>query len=459
MMLLFREEEKKLLERFAQSASDKAMAVYGRRRTGKTVLMMDFYHSFGQDNRCFYYQCTSLDYAACLKDFTEIIRAALLEASVLERLTSFREVFQYLRQVGISDRIFIIDEFPFLARKNENVSVEFQWIIDHGLGSNKLILLGSSLSFMKRQIGDREAPLYGRFDRIMEILPFSFQNVYELFPVFEDAVAVYARTGGVAQYVMLYRNYSSVEEADADLYFNPQGQLFQEAENLLVQEVREVTTYLSILRAIGTGEKESGQIAARCGMDPRAVFGYLNRLTDLQIVSVLENPLAGKQKAKRYVISDLLYRFHFSFIEPRISLITTAREKAMPYILNHQYSEYLGYVYESIIRNRCWQYGLQGVFPFMPLSVCKWWGNIQEEGRWKESEVDVVAYDDRRMIIGECKYRNKAVGLSELQLLKTKAQFIQTKEREVYLLLASKSGFTEEILALHDSHLILIDQV
>ena len=194
-------------------------------------------------------------------------------------------------------------------------------------------------------------------------------------------------------------------------------------------------------------------------MDPRAVFAYLSKLIDLQILSVLDNPLSGKQNAKRYFISDLLYRFHFSFIEPRVSMITVAHEKAMPYILNHQYQEYLGFVYESIIRGQCYEYGLQGRFPFMPFSVCKWWGNIREDGQWKESEVDVVAYDDHHMIIGECKYRNKAIGLSELQLLQTKAQFVQSKGREIYYLLASRSGFTEDVLAIQDSHVIRISPI
>ncbi len=406
-----------------------------------------------------YFQCTSFDYAICLEDFVEMLQPIVSDMAVLKELSSFRRVFQYLTQIGITGKIFIIDEFPFLAKRNENVPVEFQWIIDHGLGSNKLILLGSSLSFMKRQIGDREAPLYGRFSRILEILPFSFQEVRQLFPDFENAMAVYARTGGVAQYVMFYKDYPSIEAADAELFFNPRGQLFQEAENLLMQEVREITTYMSILRAIGSGEKESGQIAEKCGMDPRSVFSYLSKLIDLQIVSVLDNPLAAKKKGKRYIISDLLYRFHFSFIEPRISMITVAREKSMPYILNHHYSEYLGFVYESVIRGQCYQFGLEGRFPFMPYTVGKWWGNIQEEGQWKESEVDVIAYDDHHLVIGECKYRNKLIGLSELQALQLKGQFIQSKGREIYYLLAGKSGFTEELLANQDPHVILIDQI
>lgn len=458
-MLYFRDEEKRLLRQFYESESDRAMAVYGRRRTGKTHLMMEFYHSFGEDNPCVYYQCASFDYRDCLKDFIELIKPLAPESLLFDRMLSFREVFQFLSQIGINGKIFILDEFPFLAKRNENVPAEFQWIIDHGLGSNKLILLGSSLSFMKHQIADREAPLYGRFSRVMEIMPFSFREVYQLFPCFDDAVAVYARTGGVAQYVMLYHGFATVEDADRELFFNPYGQMFQEAENLLMQELRETATYVGILRAIGSGEKEAGQIAGRCGLDPRAVFGYLNRLMDLNIVSTVANPLVEKKKAARYVISDFLYRFHYTFIEPRISMITTIREKAAAYILNHQYTEYLGYVYEAIIRSQCYEYGLTGTLPFMPFTTGKWWGNIQDKGQWTESEIDVVAFNDEKLVLGECKYRTKAVGINELQRLKLKGQFVQTKDREVFYLLASKNGFTDDLKALEDPHVILISPI
>ena len=73
--------------------------------------------------------------------------------------------------------------------------------------------------------------------------------------------------------------------------------------------------------------------------------------------------------------------------------------------------------------------------------------------------MDVVAYDDHHMIIGECKYRNKAIGLSELQLLQTKAQFVQSKGREIYYLLASRSGFTEDVLTIQDPHVIRISPI
>ena len=73
--------------------------------------------------------------------------------------------------------------------------------------------------------------------------------------------------------------------------------------------------------------------------------------------------------------------------------------------------------------------------------------------------MDVIAYDDHHLIVGECKFRSKAAGLQELDNLKLKAQFIPAKNRELFFLLASKNGFTEEVKQLQNSHLLLIDQV
>ena len=73
--------------------------------------------------------------------------------------------------------------------------------------------------------------------------------------------------------------------------------------------------------------------------------------------------------------------------------------------------------------------------------------------------MDLIAYDDRHLIVGECKYRSKATGLQELDSLKLKAQFIPAKGRELFFLLASKNSFTEEVKLIQDSHLILIDRV
>lgn len=453
-MLYFREKELGILDRFNNTDGHKACAVYGRRRTGKTELLLTYIREH-YSGHSVYYQCTGYDYSTCLGDFKSALQAEFPGDSILDSLNTFKDVFTYIEKVSRNSLLIVIDEFPFLCKRNDDVVVEFQWIIDHALGSSKLVLLGSNLSFMKRQINEQESPLYGRFSEIIEVRPFTFDEVHQLFKNFEDAVDVYAQTGGVAQYVMMFSEFGSVREATDALFMDRDGRLFQEAHNLLMQELRDITTYVSILRVLALGEKDSGQIASKAGIDPRGIFSYMAKLMDLEIVTTVENAFSRKKHDRRYRIKDNMFRFSYAFIEPNISMINSIGPKAGPYILNDAYKEYLGFVYEDIIRDACFEYALQKRIPFMPITVGKWWGNVKDKKGWHESEVDLIAFDDKNVIIGECKFRNKLVGISELDKLKTKAQFIPLGDRTVYYLLASKSGFTNEV---KDRDVILIEK-
>ena len=458
-MFYFREEEIQHLNRFLHLPRSRAMAIYGKRRTGKTRLITEYISKENRQYSFLYYQCTSYDYQTCLKDFLAAADRLFPENSYLSSMTSFREAISLLSRLHPENLCIIIDEFPFLAKKDENVPVEFQWIIDHGLGDNKMILSGSNLSFMKKQIGDREAPLYGRFDEIMEVRPFTYQQVLSLFPSGDDAMKVYSMTGGVAQYVVFYLDYPSVQEATNSLFFSPDGRLIREAPNMLLQELRDPTTYERILRAIGGSDKSTPQIASQSGLDSKSLSPYLARLQDLRLIAPVENPLSSEKRKQRFRITDALFRFHYTFIEPNISLINTLREKSADYVLDHRYQEFIGITYEDIIRENCFQYALDQVIPFMPKTTGKWWGPVCIDGTWQESEVDLIAYDDHSLLVGECKYRAKAAGIQELNQLMLKAQFIPSKGRELYYLLASKSGFTDEIRSLKDARVILIDRV
>lgn len=454
-MFYFREEEMQEIRDFANTPSRKAMAVYGRRRTGKTELIL---HMIPELKNCLYFQVPGNDYALSLEDFKNELIALIGDRSIIEALSSFKSVFEYLSKTVKNDLIIVIDEFPFLAKKNDNVPYEFQWIIDHGLGAHmKLILLGSSLSFMKTQITDESSPLYGRFQTILKVRPFTFDEMRKLFEDFDECVNVYAMTGGVAQYVMFILEYGSYEEAVNRLFFNRNGRLFQEGQNLLRQELRDITVYTSVLRAIGRGEKDAQKIASAVNMDGRGIYTYLKKLAELEIVSEVVNPLPAKKEEKKYRIADYFMRFSYTFLEPHQSMISMLGKESKPYIMNEAYNEYLGFVYEDIIRDGIYKTAMTANIGFMPEKVGKWWGNVHGPEGWYETEADILAEAPAGVIVGECKYKNKAVGLNELELLKLKAQFIKSGKRKIVYLLASRKGFTDDLLKLRDD-VILIEQ-
>ena len=454
-MFRFREKELARLSAFAGRSDTRAASVYGRIRTGKTTLIL---HALEQGifSDGLYYFVNSRDYHLCLMDFKHEIQRKFGQDPLLEGTASFKDVFVYLSRIIQKPCVIMIDEFPFLARKDENVCVEFQWIIDHGLGPHKLILLGSSRSFMIRHFSN--APLHGRFDETIEVFPFTFEEVHQLFENHDDALAVYAATGGTAQYVSFFMRYPSVEEGMKKLCFDPAGRLYMEADILLMMEFRETSVYTRILRFIGEASRTAAQIAAKAEMDHRVIFAYLSKLIELQIVSVDENLLAGRHSEKRYKISDLFFRFHYSFISPNASFIASAGERSMPFILNDQYKTCLEIVYEDIIRRNLFLYAADGRLPFIPKHIGKWWGRVQEAGNWMESEVDIIAYDDKNVLVGECKHRTKKIGIKELERLRYKANYIAAGHRKVYYLLAGRSGFSDDILNAEDEDVILIDK-
>lgn len=457
-MFYFRQEEIGILNKFYKSSSAKALAIYGRRRIGKTELIRNYINNINT-NSSIYFQCTSLDYDICLNDFISQIKHYYLYDDTLATLKTFRDVFSYISKIQTKKYVFIIDEFPFLCKKNDSVQVEFQWIIDNCLNANKLILLGSNMSFMIKAINNNESPLYGRFDEIIEIRPFTFNEVHSLFKKYEDSIKVYALTGGIALYVMYFYEYDSIEEAIDDLFFNANSRLLNEGSIILSQELKQISTYVSIIRCIGTSSKDSGAIARTCNLDQRAVFTYINKLIDMDIISVINNPLSNKKYDKRFIIKDLFFRFYYSFIDPNVSLIISIGKKSKQYILDEKFDTYLGYVYEEIIRNSLFFLGSIKELPFVPKVIGKWWGNVKNDGNYIESEVDIIGYDNKNILIGECKYKNKLIGIKELENLINKAKYINTGNRKVYYLLASKKGFTTELLNNKEDTILIKEDV
>ena len=117
----------------------------------------------------------------------------------------------------------------------------------------------------------------------------------------------------------------------------------------------------------------------------------------------------------------------------------------------------MGFIYEEIIQSSLFEYALNKKISFMPSSISKWWGNIKLNNKWCESEIDIVATNKDNLILGECKYKNKRIGIKELEFLKLKANFVSNEDKDIYYLLASQNGFTDELLSIKDDHLILID--
>ena len=161
-MFYCREKELSDLNRRYQEGRFECAIVYGRRRVGKTALI----NEFCKDKPTIFFSALN----ATSGENLEALSRAIYEKNHKDGTSapiyqSFENAFSDITRMAEKERlIFVIDEYPYLARAEQSISSRLQHIIDHIWQNGKLflILCGSSMSFMENQVLGYESPLYGR---------------------------------------------------------------------------------------------------------------------------------------------------------------------------------------------------------------------------------------------------------------------------------------------------------
>jgi hypothetical protein len=115
----------------------------------------------------------------------------------------------------------------------------------------------------------------------------------------------------------------------------------------------------------------------------------------------------------------------------------------------------MGYSFEIMAKELLAEKNRKLELPFVFETLGSWWGNNPITRQ--QEEIDLVAFSKDEILIGECKWRNENMGLSELETLKRRGSII-SYNRKVYYIMFSKTGFTKELESLQktDSSIILI---
>lgn len=125
--------------------------------------------------------------------------------------------------------VFVIDEYPYLAKANKSISSRLQHIIDHIWKNGKLylILCGSSMSFMEYQVLGYESPLYGRRTGQFKIQALTYKELTEFNPTLtlEQQAFIYGITGGIPHYINKLDVVDDVDEALKENLFNTSSYL------------------------------------------------------------------------------------------------------------------------------------------------------------------------------------------------------------------------------------------
>lgn len=442
-----RHRELAFMERMYAESGFQFLPVYGRRRIGKTELMKKFLE--GKEG--IYYLADTLDekdqLAMLGRMIGEFFNDLILEEQGFPEWYSF---FKYL--AARSDRlkeklVVIIDEFPYLASANPSISSIFQKGIDEYLrGANIfLVLLGSSIGMMEKEVLNYKAPLYGRRTGSLKVEEMSFFELRDFFPkkTGQELMDIYTVCGVVPGYLNKYREGESLDEFLEEKVFARGSFFYEEAEMVLREDFYEPRTYYSILRAIALGRRRLSEIMDETGLEKSKISKYLKVLQDLLVVE-REVPVTEKnyEKSKKglFTIRDKYLNFWFRFILINRNYIEIDRfAKKYPEV-KEKIVDYQGGLFEDV----CKQFLLDRVDEYGFNLIGRWWD--------KSEEIDLVGIDEEknRFVFAECKYRNKKTGPEVFYELEKKIKKVSWHKDFMVdkLIIFSKSGFTPSLLTL-----------
>jgi len=397
MILKFvdREEELKVLKSLQTAA-----LVYGRRRIGKTALIKEFI----KNKNAFYFLCQKnkieVEFERFLKKFNKTF-SRYVEAK------NFEEFFENIKKEEI---IIVLDEFSYWVEKNPEVPSLFQNIIDEILQDSKLkiIFCGSLISIMESLLSYKE-PLYGRIKLKIKLEQFKFKFLKEFLPNYslEDRIKVFSCVGGISGYLQEFNKNLSFYENLNKLFFNKFGFLYEDAERLLKDELREPEIYFRIIESIAEGETTLGKISSRAFIDITNLPKYLKTLKKMKIIKK-EKSILGKNKIIK--IADNYFNFWIKFVHPfkeEIELGTFSFPE-------EKFNTYLGLVFEEV----CKEFLIETkFFPFTKIG--KWW--------YKDKEIDLVSLNEKtkEILFGECKWKNKVNAEKICRELIEKSQYVE----------------------------------
>lgn len=435
-------ELSKLNKRYGNGAFE-CVVIYGRRRVGKTALI----NEFCKDKRTIYFSALDTTSTENLRTLSKAIYACSnVDEAQAPEYQSYEDAFAEITRMARAERIvFVIDEYPYLAKAEQSISSRIQHLIDHAWGETKLylILCGSSMSFMEYQVLGYQSPLYGRRTAQFKIEPLSYKETAIFNPSLSEEVnsLVYGITGGVPHYINKLNVKEDIDQALLENLFDRSSYLYEEPENLLKQELREPAVYNSIIRAIAEGYTKLNQIATKVGMESGPCSKYIGVLVDLGILKK-ESPITEKiGKKSIYTIADNFFRFWYRFVPQNIIAIQSGRiNSTYEKTVKKYFSDYMGLVFEQMCRDYLLYYAQE--LPINLSDIGQWWGTDPKEK--KEVQIDIVGtpVEGDEYIIGSCKYRNESIGVDELRLLQHYAE-VFGQGRKYHYFIFSKGGFTE----------------
>ncbi len=455
-----RERELAALEEMWARPNAQFLVTYGRRRTGKTALLL----RFAQGKPYLYWPASQSSATYLLRSFSQALwnhANPSLPAAADFTFGHWEQALRFAGELATRDRLLlIIDEFPYLARADPSLPSLLQNAWDHQLKEKSLFLAitGSHIGMMENTVLSYRAPLYGRATGVLQVKPMSLADARQFLPAYSttQAMEAYAILGGIPAYLEQFDDSRPLEHNIRTRILSLTSFFLIDPLYLLNEALHEPRNYHAICAAIGVGARRPSEIASMTGLERTNLPKYLNTL---QTLGFLERRLPvswreGTDGRGIYVIKDHYLRFYFRFLQPYLADLERGNLVGVMSRITSQLPAYVGRsLFEELCQEWVLNKGLRGELPFRPARVGAYWDD--------KVEIDVtsVSPGERALLVGEAKYTASPVGEDVLEGLRAKTQALGVPAGwQVHEAIFSRSGFTASLQArAAQERVILVD--
>ncbi len=465
-IIIGRDEECKALGELYHSSEAEFLAIYGRRRVGKTYLITNY---FSEKEGLFFY-VTGVQKAPIddqIARFTEEIGRVFYQGLELRPGQNWLETFEKLTQAMLTQAatqkiVLFFDELPWLAGPRSKFlnALDYYWNKHWSRMPNcKLIICGSSAAWIIKKIINNKGGLHNRITRRIILKPFLLKDV-ENYLAFrgvklprQHIVKLYMAMGGIPHYLKQIKNGLSADQNINDICFNERGILFDEFEKLFSSLFNNAKKYIEIIRLIAKARQgfSRAEIEKKVKQSQKG-GGLSDRLDALEAAGFITSymPLDRQQKGIYYRINDEYTYFYLTWIEPakrnRLSLDANSHFW-MRAAKSPAYSAWSGYSFEAVCYKHIGQ--IKRALRIDAVSQIGSWRYATDDSESMGTQIDLLFdRDDDVITLLEIKYFDKAfvVNKSYQHNLLNKVKTYQTETKTsklITLALIAANGLKE----------------
>lgn len=474
-MFIGRKAELQFLENKYKTDNGQLVVLYGRRRVGKTETL----RKFCEGKPHVFFACRECTDRLQLKAFSEqMFKEEIPAKRYVDQFADWDKAFRAILDLPYGDhkKLLVIDEFPYMCKDNPSIPSILQNLWDEILKDSNvmLVLCGSAMSFIEKELLSEKNPLYGRATGIYKMGAMNFYDAAEFFPDYSnrDKVLVYSILGGIPHYLRQFDPERPLAENIRENVLTKGCALYSEVDFMLRQELREIPLYNSLIEAVALGNTRLNDISQKSLVENTSKTSvYLKNLIQLGIVErelSVDAGIKDQVNTNRgiYKLTDHFFRFWYAFAFTNYSALESGDAEGvcdfavMPFL-----HEFASYTFEDVCRQYIQELQKSNALPFRYARIGRFFGKTTVRDTQKpmglriaETEIDILAVSGqmKEYLVGECKFKSKPFSYGEY--LNTVAKLTPQKEQaEFYYALFSESGFDERVrkAASKDEHIML----